>query len=372
MGRSNNIFLYPISLIYGLITGFRNFLYNTGIFQSVEFHSPVICVGNITVGGTGKTPHTEYLIELLRKTFKVATLSRGYKRKTRNFRIASSLSHVSEIGDEPLQMFRKFHDILVTVDRNRVHGVKKILQGYPETEVIILDDGFQHRRITPGFSILLSDFERLFVRDHLLPYGNLRESKENMRRADIILITKSPENISPIQRRLIVKEVNKAPYQNLYFTSLIYQNPLPVFDNKTDNKAHLELSQCKDCGIVLITGIANPIPLKEYLQRITGEIIHLSFPDHYDFNETDIIRISSAYKALKSPVKYLFTTEKDAVRLCEFANIADPIRSALFYIPVGIHFLNDDKDEFDNIIVEYVRKNKRNNRISESQGHNIT
>jgi tetraacyldisaccharide 4'-kinase len=372
MGKSNNIFLYPISLIYGVITGLRNFLYNTGILPSVEFHFPVICVGNITVGGTGKTPHTEYLIKLLRNNFKVATLSRGYKRKTRNFRIASSLSFVSEIGDEPLQLFRKFHDILVTVDRNRVHGVKKILQVNPETEVIILDDGFQHRRITPGFSILLSDFERLFVRDHLLPYGNLRESKENMRRADIILITKSPENISPIQRRLIVKEVNKAPYQNLYFTSLIYKNPLPVFDNEAQVEIYLDLSQCKDCGIVLITGIANPHPLLEYLKAFAKEIIHLSFPDHYNFNETDIRNISLTYEDLKSQVKYLFTTEKDAVRFREFTNIADPIRSAFFYIPVGIHFLNDDKDEFDNIIVEYVRKNKRINRISESQRYNKT
>lgn len=365
MGKNKNIFLYPVSLIYGLITGIRNFLYNTGILPSVEFHLPVICVGNITVGGTGKTPHAEYLIGLLRENFKVATLSRGYKRKTRDFRIASSSSFVSDIGDEPMQIFRKFPDVLVTVDINRVHGVNKILEGNPETEVIILDDGFQHRRITPGFSILLSDFERLIVRDHMMPYGNLRESIGNKRRADIILITKSPENISPIQRRLILKEVNISPYQNLYFTSFIYKAPLPVFDNKDPEETQLDFSQCEGCGIVLITGIANPLPLKEYLQKTAGEIIHLSFPDHYNFNEKDIISISSAYMDLKSPVKYLITTEKDAVRLREFTNIAEPIRSAFFYIPVGIHFLNDDKDEFDNLIVDYVRKNKPNDRVSE-------
>jgi tetraacyldisaccharide 4'-kinase len=340
-------------------------MYNTGILPSVEFQLPVICVGNITVGGTGKTPHTEYLLELLRGNFKVATLSRGYKRKTRDFRIASSSSLVSDIGDEPMQIFRKFTDVMVTVDRNRVHGVNKILQGNPETEVIILDDGFQHRSITPGFSILLSDFERLIVRDHMMPFGSLRESKGNMRRADIILITKSPENISPIQRRLIVKEVDKAPYQNLYFTTLTYKAPLPVFENKDPEETHSDLSQCAGCGIVLITGIANPLPLKEYLQKTAGEIIHLSFPDHYNFKEKDIDNIYSAYNDLKSPTKYLFTTEKDSVRLREFTNIAEPIRSAFFYIPVGIHFLNDDKDEFDNLIVDYVRKNKRNYRVSE-------
>jgi len=365
MVHNKNIFLYPISLIYGLITGIRNFMYNTGILPSVEFQLPVICVGNITVGGTGKTPHTEYLLELLRGNFKVATLSRGYKRKTRDFRIASSSSLVSDIGDEPMQIFRKFTDVMVTVDRNRVHGVNKILQGNPETEVIILDDGFQHRSITPGFSILLSDFERLIVRDHMMPFGSLRESKGNMRRADIILITKSPENISPIQRRLIVKEVDKAPYQNLYFTTLTYKAPLPVFESKDPEETHSDLSQCAGCGIVLITGIANPLPLKEYLQKTAGEIIHLSFPDHYNFKEKDIDNIYSAYNDLKSPTKYLFTTEKDAVRLREFTNIAEPVRSAFFYIPVGIYFLNDDKDEFDNLIVDYVRKNKRNNRVSE-------
>ncbi|MEI6049930.1 MAG: tetraacyldisaccharide 4'-kinase [Bacteroidota bacterium] len=365
MINRKNIFLYPFSLIYGLITGIRNFLYNTGILSSVEFKLPVICVGNITVGGTGKTPHTEYLTALLRKNFKVATLSRGYKRKTRDFRIASSSSLVREIGDEPLQIFRKFPDILVAVDRNRVRGVKKILHVSPATDVIILDDAFQHRKITPGFSILLSDFERLIVRDHMMPYGSLRENRENMRRADIILITKSPENITPIQRRLIVKEVNKAPYQNLFFTSLTYKAPLPVFDNNDPEETHSDLSECEGYGVVLITGIANPLPLKEYIQKTSGEIIHLSFPDHHNFKETDIISIFTAFQDLKTPVKYVFTTEKDAVRLREFTNIAEPIRSALFYIPIGIHFLNDDKDKFDNMIVDYVRKNKRNNRVSE-------
>jgi tetraacyldisaccharide 4'-kinase len=367
MVKSKNILLYPVSLIYGLITGIRNFLYNTGILPSVEFNIPVICVGNITVGGPGKTPHTEYLTELLRQNFRVATLSRGYKRKTRDFRVAGASSLVSEIGDEPLQIFKKFQDVLVTVDRNRVHGVRKILHDRPETDVIILDDGFQHRRITPGFSILLSDFDRLLVRDHLLPYGNLRENLINMRRADIILITKSPEGITPIRRRLIVKEIDKAPYQNLYFTSLTYKDPLPVFEGNPTEESYPGPLYYEGCGIVLVTGIANPLPLKEYLLKTAAEMVHLSFPDHYNFEETDIMMMITAWHDLKSAVKYVFTTEKDAVRLREFTNIAEPVRSALYYIPVGIHFLNDDKDEFDNMIVEYVRKNKRNNRFSEGK-----
>jgi tetraacyldisaccharide 4'-kinase len=370
MGQNNNILLYPLSLIYGFITGIRNFLYNTGILPSVEFHLPVICVGNITVGGTGKTPHTEYLTELLHENFKVATLSRGYKRKTRNFRIATTESLVGEIGDEPLQIFLKYPDVLVAVDRNRVHGVRKILESRPETDVIILDDGFQHRSITPGFTILLSDFDRLIVRDHMLPYGNLREHMENMRRADIILITKSPANISPIQRRLIVKEIDKAPYQNLYFTTLIYKDPQPVFKNLRREKKYPDLSISSESGIVLVTGIANPLPLKERVEKIAGELIHLSFPDHHNFGDKDIRSILTAFNNLKSPEKFVLTTEKDAVRLREFTNIAEPMMSAFFYIPVGIDFLNNDKNEFDNLIVDYVRKNKRNNRVSEGQRRN--
>jgi tetraacyldisaccharide 4'-kinase len=363
------ILLYPISLLYGAITSVRNFLFDTKILPSVEFPFPVICVGNITVGGTGKTPHTEYITRLLKDQFKVATLSRGYKRKTSGFWEATSSSLVSEIGDEPMQIYRNFPDVVVTVDRSRVNGVKMILQEYPDTEVIILDDGFQHRRITPGFSILLSDYERLIVRDHMLPYGNLRESKTNMRRADIILITKSPENISPIQRRLIVKEIDKSPYQNLYFTSLRYKSPVPVFEN-CSGFILPDISKESSCGIVLITGIANPRPLKEYLEKSYTEIKHLSFPDHHNFNEKDLQIIISAYHELKSVTRYLFTTEKDAVRLREFTNIAEPYRSALFYIPIGIHFLNNDKEEFDNLIITYVRKNHRNNRVSESKGNN--
>jgi len=306
---------------------------------------------------------------LLRENFKVATLSRGYKRKTNDFRVATSTASVSDIGDEPMQIFRNFPDVTVTVDKNRVHGVNMILKQFPETEVIILDDAFQHRRITPGFSILLTDFERLIVRDHMLPYGNLRESKINMRRADMILITKSPENISPIQRRLIVKEIDKSPYQNLYFTTFRYRSPVPVFADSGKFIPN-DTEKGNGCGIVLITGIANPQPLKEHLAKSYSEITHLSFHDHHNFTEKDLQTITSAYYNLQSNSRYLFTTEKDAVRLREFVNIAEPIRSAFFYIPIGIYFLNEDKDEFDNLIINYVRKNHRNNRVSESKRDN--
>jgi tetraacyldisaccharide 4'-kinase len=366
MRVTRSLILYPFSLLYGLITGVRNFLYNSGVLTSHEFRLPVICVGNITVGGTGKTPHTEYLISLLKEDFNVAILSRGYKRKSRGFRLAEPLSIVKDIGDEPLQMYRKFPEISVAVDRNRVHGINAILKEKPETEVIILDDAFQHRRIKPGFSILLSDFDRLIIKDHLLPYGNLRESIKNINRADIILITKCPENISPIQRRILVKEINKAPYQKLFFTSLKYAEPLRVFNSNNSGDVFSDVSQRKPMEIIMVTGIANPQPLKEHIQNKFGEIVHLDFHDHHNYTNNDIKRITSAWDNILSPSKYVFTTEKDAVRLMEFTNIAEPLRSSLYYIPIEISFLNNDKDEFDNMIVDYARKNRRNNRISES------
>ena len=369
MTSKRNILLYPFSLIYGLITSFRNFLYDSGILRSKEFSIPVICVGNITVGGTGKTPHTEYIAELLKGNFKVATLSRGYKRKTRGFMMASSSSTVSDIGDEPLQIFRNLPDVLVTVDNNRVSGVQRILKDHPETEAIILDDAFQHRRISPGFSILLSDFNRPIESDHMLPFGNLRENKGNIRRADIILITKSPEDLSAIQRRIIVMKLDKADYQNLYFTSLTYKSPVPVFE-MSQKGTQPEISGFENSGIVLITGIANPLPLKEYLDKQHSEITHLVFPDHHNYDEKDLVNITEAFNNLKSKSRFLITTEKDSVRFREFTNIAEPIKSAFYYIPIGISFLNEDKEEFDNLIIDYVRKNHRNYRVSENQGDN--
>ena len=241
MKRKGNILLYPLSLIYGAITSFRNFLYNSSVLKSVEFDIPVICVGNITVGGTGKTPHCEYIINLLHCEFRVAFLSRGYKRKSKGFVIAEDHMNASDIGDEAFQIFRKFPGITVAVDSDRTRGIRLILEKNPKTQVIILDDGFQHRKVTPGFTVLLTDYSRLMIHDHMLPYGDLRESASNMSRADIILITKAPPDITPIQRRIIVKDMNKAPWQNLYFTSVVQLEPQPVFPS--DHRREISLTE---------------------------------------------------------------------------------------------------------------------------------
>ncbi|HPC99194.1 MAG TPA: tetraacyldisaccharide 4'-kinase [Bacteroidales bacterium] len=361
-----NILLWSVSIIYGMVTGLRNFLYNTGVLSSREFSLPVICVGNITVGGTGKTPHCEYLIDLLKDRFRVALLSRGYRRKTNGFVMARPASGAAEIGDEPAEIKARFPDVTIAVDGNRTRGIENILREKPETEVIILDDGFQHRRITPGLSILLTDYGRLMIHDHLLPYGELRESLRNMSRADIILVTKCPPDLSPIQRRIVVKDMKKAAYQKLYFTTYKYGNPLPVFKSgiySGDDSGSYE--QKNISGVLILTGIANPAPFNEYVETMFTKTRKLNYPDHHNFGEEDLKRIDAELAGLPAGRRLILTTAKDAVRLRELTGlITDELKKIFYYIPVQVDFLNDDRDEFNRLITEYVRKNKRNNRIS--------
>lgn len=356
MLNNKNILLYPVSLIYGFVTGIRNFLYNREIIRSENFRTPVICIGNITVGGTGKTPHTEYLVELLSRHFSVAVLSRGYRRKTSDFTVATATSSVEEIGDEPLQVARKYPKVMVAVERDRVKGVKKILELQPETNVIVLDDGFQHRRLKPGFSILLSDYGRPMKNDNLLPYGSLREDKKNSSRANTIIITKTPAEISPDEMKSLADEYKKLPGQNIYFTGIKYHTPVAVFEN-TVKKLQPEWNSFSNNGAVIVTGIANPDPLLIHVQRFFSEIVHLRFPDHHNFTTGDILRISSSWKELKSAYKYILTTEKDAVRIREIESIPEYLKPIMYYIPVGIDFLAG-KDEFEKTIIDYVRANK--------------
>ena len=360
MGSRRSILLYPFSLLYGLITSVRNFLFDTGIIKSCKFNIPVICVGNLTSGGTGKTPFTEYLAGLLGKKLKVAILSRGYKRRSLGFKIATPNSTVTDIGDEPVQYARKFPHFTVAVDRSRKHGIETIISARPDTEIIIMDDAFQHRRVTPGLSILLSDYERPVMNDHMLPYGNLRECKKNIQRADIIVITKSPQELSSVEQKEISGNFGRYSGQKIYFTSVAYKDPVPVFDDKPSELEILSTSMMESTGIVLVTGIANPDPLKEYLRKSYREILHLKFGDHHLFNLKDIEKIRTSWNSLKASDRFVFTTEKDAARLREFSNIAEPFRSAFYFVPIGIHFLFDAGKEFDNQIIEYAGKDKRN------------
>jgi tetraacyldisaccharide 4'-kinase len=360
MGNQRIWFLYPFSLLFRLITGIRNALFDSGVIQSVQFNIPVICVGNITVGGTGKTPHTEYVAGLLRNEFKVAVLSRGYKRKSGGFLIGDHSSSVKDIGDEPMQILLKLPDIIVAVDSNRRNGIRNIMKEFPETDVIILDDGYQHRRVIPGLSVLLTDFNRLFTRDHLLPYGRLRETAGNKKRADIIIVTKTDPSISENEINSIADELSPAPDQKLFFTSIIYNDLKPVFIHNEPPVRSISLIDRNITGAVLVTGIATAGAIKEYLGRYIPKICHLSFPDHHYFNEKDIEKIQRDFENLASCQKIIITTEKDAVRLREFINIAPVIKGALYYLPVEVGFVKNNKHEFDSLIFDYVRKYNTN------------
>ncbi len=360
-GPSRNnlgILLYPFSLLYGLVISIRNLLFDYQVIKSHEFPIPIISVGNITVGGTGKTPLIEYLVELLRDEFNVAVLSRGYKRKTRHFILAGPDSGVLDIGDEPVQIKQKFPGIHMAVDRRRVNGVEQLMKKIPDLDVILLDDAYQHRYIIPGLSLLLIDFNRPITEDCLLPAGRLREHAYEKRRANIILVTKCPDRLKPIERRLIVKDLKLFAFQHLYFTRLGYRNPIPVF---MDSNNILTLSEIKATSpeILMIAGIANPRLFKRHLRSISTQITEMTFPDHHSYSHRDIEKILQTFSDMEGRDRFIFTTEKDAVRLRKFTNIDSEIKDRMFLIPIETEFLNDDTENFNNQILKYVKNNRR-------------
>jgi len=314
------ILLYPFSLLYGLVVYIRNFLFDYQIIESKEFYIPIISIGNITVGGTGKTPHVEHIIRLLKNEFQVATLSRGYKRKTRHFILASENSTAMEIGDEPRQIKQKFPEIQVAVDRKRVHGINELMKNIPELEVIILDDAFQHRYVKAGLSILLIDYNRPLSEDYLLPSGRLREQSFEKRRANIILITKCPDRLKPIERRIVVKDLKIYPFQHLYFTKIKDNDPQLVFRISSNPCTREEIKKMKP-QILMVAGIANPRSFKKFIRNYSTNIKELVYPDHYEYKPKDINNIISAFQALEGIEKIIFTTEKDAMRLQKFKDI---------------------------------------------------
>jgi len=351
------LLLYPLSLLFGLVVRFRNFMFDLGILTSEQFSFPVISIGNITVGGTGKTPHVEYLTRLLDKEFKVSVLSRGYKRKTKGFVLATENSNSAEIGDESAQIKQKYPNVAVAVCEKRVEGINRLVT--QKIDLVLLDDAFQHRYVKPGLSILLIDFYRRLENDYLLPFGNLRENQEGIKRADIIIITKTPVDLKPIDRRIIFEQIKPAPYQELYFTGLNYGKFKPVFETQSSilNDFH---NNYQIYTILLVTGIAFPKPLIENLQKYTMDIRHVKFEDHSDYNEVKIKKIEKLYSEIDNDKKIIFTTEKDAVKIRETGISNNLLVDKMFYIPVEIIFL-DKEEEFNKKIIEYVKQNKRNN-----------
>lgn len=361
-----NEWLLPLSWLYGLGVKFRNMLFEIGILRSESFDVPVISVGNITVGGTGKTPHVEYLIELLKDKAKVAVLSRGYKRRTRGFVIADDNATAKTIGDEPLQMKRKYgDDITVAVDRKRCHGIRQLTSDEDGIDVILLDDAFQHRYVKPGVNILLVDYHRLIIYDKLLPAGRLREPLSGKNRADIVIVTKCPHDLKPMEFRVITKAMNLYPFQRLFFTCLEYRNITPVFGSGEQSLDSIG----KDCHILLLTGIASPQQMIEDLSPRCPHITPLTFGDHHTFTSSDVARINNEFAALPHP-KMIITTEKDATRLIAVEGLSEEVRGAMFALPVKIHFMLGQEESFNEKIIGYVRKNSRNSILAKAKDDN--
>lgn len=352
MTLPGKIMLWLPAAIYRLATGLRNGLYDTGILRSRSFSIPVICIGNITVGGTGKTPHVMYLAEKLADINDVAVLSRGYLRKSRGFRMISANDNVSDAGDEPLLMAGRLSKAKVFVDRDRVNGIREIIRRYPETGVVILDDGFQHRAVKAGMNIILTSYDRLMTRDRMLPLGRLRESPGAIRRADMIIVTKVPPAISPQEKGSIRSELTSRDADEIYFTSLKYEKIVPLFSGK-------ERDITSATSVLLVTGIASPAPLVRHISSLTSSVRHIAFPDHHRFTAGEIETIESAFNDLTGDDRIIITTEKDAVRIKEIINIADSVAGAFYFIPMGIEFIENEKDFLDSIY-GYAGKNKEN------------
>jgi tetraacyldisaccharide 4'-kinase len=331
--------LFPFAIIYDFITRMRNIFFDKGILKSSSFDLPIIAVGNLTVGGTGKTPQIEYLIRLLKSEYNVAVLSRGYKRKTKGFQLLNKNHSAEDVGDEPLQFFSKFNDINVAVDADRTNGIKELLSNV-NPEVILLDDAYQHRKVKAGFYILLTKYNDLYCNDFLLPTGNLRESRSGAKRADIVVVTKCPDHLEKNEMKLIENKLRLLPNQKLFFSKIEYNQSLKGEGDE------LLLSELKT-DVVLVTGIANPISLITYLKEKEVSFTHLEYADHHHFSEQDISKIKQEQTKLQSDRKIILTTEKDYVRLKgKLEN--------LYYLKIYNSFLVNESG-FDEEIKSYVR-----------------
>ena len=354
--------LLCLSWLYGLGVGLRNLLFEMDVLKSRSFSTPVISVGNITVGGTGKTPHVEYLIRLLKNQLNVAVLSRGYKRKSRGFVLSDKDTPMPMIGDEPYQMKQKFPDITVAVDKKRTRGISKLIAADSglDVDVILLDDAFQHRYVKPGINILLVDYHRLVIYDCLLPAGRLREPVKAKDRADIVIITKCPKDLKPMEFRVITKAMNLYPYQQLYFSTLEYDQPKAVFGDAvfTDSLSGK--------NILLLTGIASPEQLLHDLQEYDSQITPLTFGDHHDFKRKDVEAINEAFASLPEP-RLILTTEKDATRLMVTEGLNDDVKKQMYMLPLRIAIMQGQQEEFNQKILGYVRKNSRNSILAKGK-----
>jgi tetraacyldisaccharide 4'-kinase len=351
--KSLRILLFPFSLLYGLIVITRNLLFDKRIIRSVNFNLPIICVGNLSVGGTGKSPMVEYLINSLIHYYRVATLSRGYKRKTKGYALAGVNTTALEIGDEPMQFHLKYPGVAVAVGEERVVAIPQLLHDRPDTQVIILDDAFQHRAIRAGLNILLTEYNNLFTRDFFLPTGDLRDQRSSYKRAQVIVITKCPSGLTQLDREKVIKEIQPLPNQKVFFSCIKYGIPYHII-SKEEKKLTV------NGEVLLVCGIANPAPLKLYLSDNTKAYYQMLFTDHHIFTIDDLNKITDQFREIEYNQKLILTTEKDAVRLVKFQQELQNI--PLYVLPINSNFLFDEAKHFDTAVANFINEFKLKNK----------
>jgi tetraacyldisaccharide 4'-kinase len=347
--KSFRVLLLPFAILFWLAVVIRNWMYNKKIIKPISFGLPLICVGNLSVGGTGKSPMVEYLVRHLKNHFKVATLSRGYKRKTRGYALANDTTTAIEIGDEPMQFHLKFPDIAVAVGEERLDAIPQLLHDRPNTQAIILDDAFQHRIIDAGLNILLTEYSNLFTRDFFLPTGDLRDERRSYKRAQVIVVTKCRPDLSADERNKITKEIRPLSHQKVFFTSISYGTPYHII-----NKGFRFINEKTE--VLLVTGIANPRPLKFFLEERVESYYMMSYNDHHIFSMLDWKDIRKRFETIPAEKKIILTTEKDAMRLLKFSQ---EMNGMPFYVlPIEHKFLFNQENEFNDIVIQFIQNFK--------------
>ena len=352
------LLLYPISKIYGVVMAVRNKMFDYGILKQQEFDIPTVVVGNIAMGGTGKTPHVEYIVESLLGKYNIGVLSRGYRRATKGFVLASPQSRPEDIGDESYQIYRKFGpDITVAVCEKRADGIRQMREINPTLNMIILDDAFQHRYVKPSVSVILTEYNRPVFNDKILPYGRLRESARALNRADMVVVTKCPVDMKPMHYRLFEENLKLFPFQKLYFSRYNYGHLVPIFPDEVTDIPALDNLRA-DNSILVITGVANPKPFVRFLRRNKAKVKLKRFTDHHNFTASDMEEIARLFDELPSANKFIVTTEKDAVRILNNPYFHHRLKKSIFYVPIKVEFIDRGEAEFTAGIEKTIRDSR--------------
>ena len=352
------LLLYPISKIYGVVMAVRNKMFDYGILKQQEFDIPIVVVGNIAMGGTGKTPHVEYIVESLLGKYNIGVLSRGYRRATKGFVLASPQSRPEDIGDESYQIYRKFGpDITVAVCEKRADGIRQMREINPALNMIILDDAFQHRYVKPSVSVILTEYNRPVFNDKILPYGRLRESARALNRADMVVVTKCPVDMKPMHYRLFEENLKLFPFQKLYFSRYNYGHLVPIFPDEVTDIPALDNLRANN-SILVITGVANPKPFVRFLRRNKAKVKLKRFTDHHNFTASDMEEIARLFDELPSANKFIVTTEKDAVRILNNPYFHHRLKKSIFYVPIKVEFIDRGEAEFTAVIEKTIRDSR--------------